>query len=294
MRIVRVVCAMPLTIAGAADAFSQSVDRKPVLRSVSIQRHVPGRAATSSVDQRTANAITLINTSVGALIARAYPTSVPREPLKLPEWARHERYDVHATASSPSAAADYGAMVRAILDDRFKLLVHFDHRAQPIYNLIVSRHDGRLGPGLTRVEVTCPAKGVAPNALATNTPWSRPNFKSPPPPCALRIVGAPIRDQSGDGQGRLGDLIEGEATMQTLASLLRPSARRLVIDKTGLKGTYRVRMNFDSGIRLKSYRKDPGPSVFRALEEQLGLKLQSSGAMGEVLIIERLEPPTED
>ena len=55
-----------------------------------------------------------------------------------------------------------------------------------------------------------------------------------------------LRDKMGDGQGRAGDLMEGEVTMDSLALALRMSSGRLVIDKTGLAGSYSVRINFDS------------------------------------------------
>jgi len=71
-----------------------------------------------------------------------------------------------------------------------------------------------------------------------------------------------------------------------------------VIDKTNLTGTYRVRMNFDSaGARRGPDVVTPdnaGPSVFSAVQEQLGLKLESSKTLTETLIIDRLERPSEN
>jgi uncharacterized protein (TIGR03435 family) len=110
---------------------------------------------------------------------------------------------------------------------------------------------------------------------------------------------AMLRDRVGDKQGRLGDILEGETTMARLAQALRPWAGRDVVNKTGLSGSYRVALNFDSmavrrGPDLTGTAADRPPAVFTALQEQLGLKLESSKAQRETLIIERLERPAEN
>ncbi len=85
--------------------------------------------------------------------------------------------------------------------------------------------------------------------------------------------------------------------METLARLLRSSAGRPVVDKTGLKGSYRIKIQFD---RVFGGAPDIAPArmrcrhVFSALPAQLGLKLESSKADREVLVIDRLERPTEN
>ena len=83
-----------------------------------------------------------------------------------------------------------------------------------------------------------------------------------------------------------------------LAQFLQGTAGRPVIDKTGLKGMYHVMMEYDrmAGIRGPALTAAPGaaPSVFIAVQEQLGLKLEPSRAMRDMLIIDRLERPTEN
>ena len=85
--------------------------------------------------------------------------------------------------------------------------------------------------------------------------------------------------------------------MATLADALRPWADRPVVDKTGLTGTYRIVMNFDRGSRRApdvDPRPELAPSLFVAVEQQLGLKLNASRVIGKVLVIDRLERPTEN
>jgi uncharacterized protein (TIGR03435 family) len=250
----------------------------------------------------------MTNIPVGTLISRAYPFAVPIDMVGLPGWAMSERYDVSAISSLSSPTPDdRTAMLRALLVDRFNLAVHVESREQPIYDLVLARRDGRLGSGLTPLDVDCDAQMAAERAAAetarnTGTPLpppQRPAFNASPPPCSTRIVGAFIRDRAGDGLGRMGDLLEGETTMDNLATTLRLAAGRVVVNKTGLPGSYRVRMNFDMraarrGPDVDASTPDTASSVFTAVEEQLGLKLESSRAPRETLIIDRLERPTDN
>src|SRR5262245_19189755 len=118
-------------------------------------------------------------------------------------------------------------------------------------------------------------------------------------PASPGEIGAPMRDRFGDGQGRLGDLLEGETTIANLAEALRFSTRRLVVDKTGLSGTYHMRMSFADALPGRGgpdIAPDPDApaSVFTAIREQLGLKLESSQAQRDTLIVDHLERPTEN
>ena len=111
-------------------------------------------------------------------------------------------------------------LMRAMLADRVKLLVHVEKREQPVYDLLVARSDGKLGSGLTPIDADCAAKAAADRAaaeaaLAAGTTPPRnalPDFNAPPPPCTVRVVALALKDrQLKPGTG--GDLMEGEATM---------------------------------------------------------------------------------
>lgn len=92
------------------------------------------------------------------------------------------------------------------------------------------------------------------------------------------------------------DRLEGDTTMANFTAVFRAATGRDVVDKTGLAGYYHVTMNFD----MMAVRRGPdvnpppnaAPSVFTAVQEQLGLKLQSSRAKIETLAIDHLERPT--
>jgi len=245
------------TLAACATLHAQAPG--PTFDVVSIKPSAPetGPNFTANiVTQRPDGGLTTLRTPVSTLIARAYPGMSRPDMIGLPDWAR-EFYDVHATSSrSVATADDRAAMMRAMLADRFRLLVHTERRDVPSFDLTLARNDGAVGPGLTPVHVDCEA---APE----------PDTRQP---CTFvtGLTGA-----------------KGEATMETLASRLRGLAGRVVVNKTGLPGTYRVNLTFDSA-------SDAGLSVFTAVREQLGLKLESSRTERDVLVIDRLERPTEN
>lgn len=281
----------------------------PTFDVVSIKRHIPEpgvQGLNSTQNQRPDGGFTMTNIPAAILIGRAYATA-PADMIGLPGWAMSERYNVSATSTLTLATPDdRTAMLRAMLADRFKLVVHVEPREQPVFDLVLARDDGRLGPGITKVDVDCAAQLAerAAEAARNGPPAPRPgppDLKVPPPSCSLRSLDAMVRDKLGDGQGRLGALLEGEATMASLANFLRLSAGRQVVDKTGLPGSYRVRMNYDNrpprlgpDTATTTDAADAIPSVFTALREQLGLKLQSSKTVRDTLIIDRFERPTEN
>jgi len=211
----------------------------------------------------------MLNVAVTTLLTRAYPPAIPGEMAGLPDWARRDRYDISTTASLQKATAeDRIAMLRAMLADRFKLVVHTEPREQDVYNLVLARSDGRLGPNITPIETDCEAKLGADRAVR---------------PCSTVMNGPSV---------------QGEITIGNLVTFMRVAARRPIVDKTGLKGSYRVKLTFDRLIGGRgpeaSPANDAAPSIFTAVQEQLGMKLEPAKLTTERLVIDRLERPTEN
>jgi uncharacterized protein (TIGR03435 family) len=211
----------------------------------------------------------------------------------LPDWVMRERYDVSATSSLSRPTPDeQTSMLRAMLAERLKLAAHVENREQPVYDLVLARSDKRLGPDIKVSDVDCAARAAAQSAAAeaaraagTVPPRAPfPDLNGPIPPCTFRMTG---------------NRMEASATtMDALVRLLRPGAGRLVVDKTGLSGSYQVSLTFDrmAGLRGPDTAppSDAAPSVFTAVQEQLGLKLESSRATRETLIIDHIERPSEN
>jgi uncharacterized protein (TIGR03435 family) len=265
----------------------------PTFEVVSIKRNTSGALGSNGSSERPDGSFTLLNVPVITLIARAYTIGVPADYVGRPDWSGSERYDVVAKSSLTNPTREQrAAMMKAMLADRFKLLVHVENREQQVYDLIVARRDGRLGLNIKPSESDCEAQDAAAQAArAAGTPPPRPaspDLRDPnwiAPPCTRWTIG---------------DRMQGDYTMAILAANLRPTTgdRRPVIDKTGLNGSWRVTLTYDTRAAFRGPATAPppdaAPSVFTAVQEQLGLKLEPARVSQETLVIDRLERPTEN
>ncbi len=197
-------------------------------------------------------------------------------------------------------------MLRALLADRFRLTTHKETRELPIFALTFARNDRTLGPQLRRSATDCAAlaaargrrgsggqgaaggpdgRGVAPAVPMPLAPGERPS-------CGMRI-----------GPGTI---VAGGNQLSQFASVLSTWVNRIVVDRTGLTGGYDIDLQWtpdqmpfgfggDRPAGAVPAPSDPNrPSIFTALQEQLGLKLDSQKGPVEVLVIDHVEPPTED
>jgi uncharacterized protein (TIGR03435 family) len=201
-----------------------------------------------------------------------------------PDWVRERRYDVLAKADSRPTADQMRMMVRRLLAERFSLKTHIETRELPRYALMMARTDRRLGPKLQPSKYDCPA------IVAARGPDYRPPTGPPqpgdPPRCAL---------MGRVGGGSQTTIMEGQP-MPAIAKLLQPQAGRVVVDKTGLTGTYDVELETEPqvvpGIPANAFGVPrEGLSLFTALPEQLGLKLESERGPVDVLVIDSVELP---
>jgi uncharacterized protein (TIGR03435 family) len=210
----------------------------------------------------------------------------PREIVGGPGWIDSDRFDVIATAERPPATKADGfpeellAMVRALVEERFKVKVHNEQRNATIYALVLARPDGRIGSALRSVPDTCTE---AMKAMSDRTP------RTGPPPCSFGAS--------------LGKLIGTGVTIGMIANVLSGYAGRLVVDRTGLAGSFEFELTFDPSSTAKAppgappgptSRDDIAPSFVTALQEQLGLKLESTRGPVDVLVVDSAERPTEN
>ena len=248
------------------------------------------------------------NTTLYMLIRNAYPQyQMQGQIIGGPAWLQSDRFNVTATVEGTPAAEQLRTMVQHLLADRFKFVAHTETRELPVLALVLARTDGKLGPKMRPAGVDCEKfradqvqqaqRGAGPAA-----PPTPPRPGEPAPPCQTMMMAGPGTMKAESG---------GMSTAQ-LANLLSQSAGRPVVDRTGLKGDYAVSVEFarepGSGGLLggppplvppEAQAKDAAaaaemPSIFSAVQEQLGLKLESRRESVEVLVINRAEPPTED
>lgn len=278
-------------------ASGQSASTGLTFEVASVKRNLDGRARSSLV-QRPDGGLVATKLQVLTLITRAYPPVVPMDIVGLPGWASEEYFDVSATASLTNPTPEQRAsMLRALLEDRFHLRAHREDVEQPVYELVLARQDGKLGEGIMPSTTDC--EKIAAERASSMAPSPLPNFNQPLAPCSFRVISASARSRSGDKQGSLGDLVEAEMTMREFAGNLRVASGRPVVDRTGLEGVYKIRLNVDMmamsrGSEARAAVPDPPPTVFTAVRDQLGLKLESARAPRESLVIDHIERPTEN
>jgi uncharacterized protein (TIGR03435 family) len=224
---------------------------------VSIKRSAPG-APPGSGGVQPGGRYRLANGPARILIGVAYPAV--EEIIGAPDWVTYENYDVTAIAGANATEDDIAAMMRSMLAQRFKLQARIEQRERPVYALTLARRDGTLGPNLRSSRCTDAAAGKT--------------------PCIARF-------------GR-GSITAGGFSMEWLAVNLRGGAGRPVVDRTGLTGGYDFTLEYAAGAPALDTAPDGKPSLFTALQEQLGLKLEPAQALLPVIVVERIERPLPD
>jgi uncharacterized protein (TIGR03435 family) len=213
----------------------------------------------------------------------------PFQLLGGPGWIDSAYYDIDAKAEGNPSGSEVRLMMQALLEDRFQLKARRETRELPVYELTAAKGGLKLPPPK-------PGGCLSPD----------PNAPPPPPapgrgtPCGHALI---MLSPSG------GRLLGGQVSMPELARVLSNVLARTVIDKTGFTGSFDVGLEFSpdealAGLpipagpndpRIPSVSADPGkPSIFGAMQEQLGIKVESAKGPVEVILIDRVEKPAEN
>jgi uncharacterized protein (TIGR03435 family) len=212
------------------------------------------------------------------------------------------KYDITARAANTATIAmkDLPQLLRTLLADRFKLKTHTETRELPVYDLVLARSDGRLGPDMTPSKSECKSDEVAAQQGAALAKGDVASFMGKPAPCMITT------DTSG---GPLNLLMRGDGQeMRSLVETLSAFTGRTVRDKTGLTGRYDFAMKLDLQMVLAQARRmganipaaaanipqADGSSLMTTLNEQLGLKLDSVRAPIDVVVIDSVEALSPD
>ena len=175
-----------------------------------------------------------------------------------PGWCASAMFDIAAKADESVTPAQMKAMLQTLLADRFQLVLRHEMKETPVYELVLVKSGLKLREN-----------GVTPKAII---------FR-------------------GKGQ------IEGQmASLSMLASFLSNQLGRTVLDKTGLTAVYDFTLKWtpdesESGPKWPDTAPQPdpnGPSIFTAVQEQLGLKLEAQKRPMQTLVIDRAERPSEN
>jgi bla regulator protein BlaR1 len=211
--------------------------------------------------------------TVRGLVRLAF--QAPDAPLQLsqivggPGWIATSQFDIRATFAADQSESDVRklvpALVRALLEDRFKLKAHADLRPFPVYALVKARKDGTLGPRLHASTTDCPSM---PNDAPAGLPPPRDGRR-----CFFGVI-------------RSGTITSGAITMDSLArNLTTFGADRVVVDRTGLSGMFELELRWSPDPAQAS----DDPPLVTALQEQLGLKLEPRTERLAAVVIDSVE-----
>jgi uncharacterized protein (TIGR03435 family) len=238
---------------------------------VGMMRGGPG---TPDPERFTANTVILRD-----LVLSAY--GVSRQQLAGPGWIETTGYDINAKIPPGTTKDQFGLMLQAMLEDRFKLKLHHETRSIPAYNLVVAKDGLKLrdsvsldacSAGARPIGGTCRAGAVYQSGIMQSVGSER-TMLSMSPPGLSRII-------SGSAQ-----------QLSALTPFLEPALGGLMVtDKTGLTDKYNFRFEFASPT-YTGQDDTPLPSLFAALEEA-GLKLESVKSAADVLVIDHIEQPS--
>ena len=212
------------------------------------------------------------------VIGRAFGEGFPLPEYLLdggPDWITSEPYDIEAVPdraaidglSGPARAATLFAMLRTLLAERFSLRAHWEPRERPVYAMVPARGDGRLGPQLVRA-----------SGGDCRSPLS-PDLSSPLPVCGT----LPMNNDVLRGVGM---------TMAEIMRTLQFYLDRPVVDRTMLTGQFTFEVKF--ALELPGTPVPDAPSIFSALPDQLGLRLEARRDWVDILVIDHVDRPTAD
>ena len=218
-----------------------------------------------------------------------------------PGWIDSERYAITAKVPEGVPQTAMSAMLTNLLKDRFQLATHLETRERPVFEVVVARPDGRLGPNLKPTPAECQA--IIAERIAGSKAALAGRGGPTLVPAALPGPNDPL--PCGWSRGPAGRLEVSGRPLAQIMSMLADLVGRPVIDKTGLTGMYDFTLKYTpEGRVLGPFGPVPGapppvvdpdaPSLSTAVQEQLGLRLESARVPIEVLVIDRIERPTLD
>jgi uncharacterized protein (TIGR03435 family) len=214
-------------------------------------------AGPNRMDQRFLPApegIRLVGWPVVSLIQYAYNIQ-PFRMIDLPRWTYQETFDLEGKADGPISEQQRQLMLQTVLREEFQLKARLEKREQTVYVMTVARPDGKLGPAL-KARPECLSK-----------------------PCETSF------------NGGFGMVRATASTLEGLPWILSTQLSQVVQDESGLSGPF----DFELSWRPENANAtDTRPSLFTAVEEQLGIKLTPQRRPVDVLVIETIgRPPTD-
>jgi len=251
------------TATGPAPAPSTTEVKLPAYDVISIK---PNKSGSGRVSVHTDDGnFDASNVSLKTMLLNAYGLK-DAQLTDLPKWGDSTRFDIQAKVVDPdlkliqSLKEDQRrAMLQPILTDRFQLKFHYETKVLPVYELVLAKD----GPKFQASKITGDQKaanGMGAGSMRVNN-------------TVMTSTAIPI---------------------SSLVNLLSSQLQRIVVDKTGLAGKYDMDLAWSRDDAAAPASDSAPPSIFTALQEQLGLKLQPSKSPVETFVIDHVELPSEN
>ena len=292
-------------------AFSRAIACMMALLGVALAAQAPLEFEVASIKRNTSDRPTVgggVNPSAGVistpwiparfLVTRAFTNLTPPLVVEgLPGWADSERWDVTVKFRPGATAEEQAHMWLRLLEDRMHLQAHVEMRTRPAYKLVLARADHRLGPDLKPATLDCtppdPAKRQEPSAEARDAMMATVRERRAATP---QEEAAMLSQCNASFNTWNSTVYAGSLEIRSLPQMIAMAGRldRPVIDETGLAGRYSIKLWAAAAIAGPSVDPDPPPSIFSAIQDQLGLKLEPTAVDGRVLVVDHIERPTEN
>jgi len=235
-----------------------------------------------------------VNMSLSNLVTNAYKVAYYQ--LSGPDWMANTRFEIHARLPEGATKEQLPLMLQKMLADRFQLTVHHETRDLQKYDLVVAKN----GPKFQEAAPPPPPKEDA---------GADPPRPPAPHPLKLAADGYPDLAKGGFGMAIMNGrarLVNPQMTMQMLASQVSGQLASPVTDATGLTGKYDISLFWVSSSGFAGARpagpdgsaapeEEAGPTLMQALQNQLGLRLESKKGPVDFIVVDHLEKtPSEN
>ncbi|HTX37601.1 MAG TPA: TIGR03435 family protein [Bryobacteraceae bacterium] len=257
-------------------AYGQTGDRRPAFEVASVKPSLStGGRFSLSGGPGTADPGRMVYSNVPLRIVLLSAYGVRNYQLMGPDWLNTLRYDITARVPQGASREQFQAMLRSLLESRFRLALHRESKEMPIYALLVSRRGSKL---------QAVAAAPADDRIATPHGEGSDGF----PKLSMPSSGIVIETKNGAAR-----VTANASPMAKFADFLSGRTGRPVIDQTGLDGYYSFALYFTpEGAEAGDSAE---PDIFAALGQQLGLRLEARRAPVELLVIDHAEKiPTEN
>lgn len=233
--------------------------------------------------------VAVINMQLRGVIQSAY--RVPADQLTVPDWVNTTRVDIIAKADPGASIQQLQTMLQPLLVQQLKLKFHMETRNRDVLALVMARGDGTLGPKLRRSTTECAKLGAAPrNTLQAPAAGAQP---------ACGLIPA--------GPGRISARGFDMRAFIAILNIGSKNLGRQIVDETGLTGGFDIDLQYTpdalSAAALAARGGPPpalaadvdpnGPTLFQALQDQLGLKVEPRSVPLELMFVDHIERPSD-